>query len=328
MAQPFFSIIVPIYKTEAYLRQCVDSVLGQTYADFEVILVDDGSPDGCPAICDEYAAKDPRVKVVHKQNGGLVSARKAGLAECTGKYVMNVDSDDYIAPDLLENVAKAATRYAPQVILFGLTCFEGDTTENKKSALAPGLYEGEAMQTVRNGLICSDAEELAVPNNLCAKAVLRELYAPFQMAVPETLTRGEDLAVTAPMLAASQKVYIAQHYGYFYRQNPTSIMHTFKPDEMDRLMQLARHLADQLDAPYERKIDMFIRRCYFDYLDRAMLQGKATYWQMVRRTQVPEIQDRVRRARSDCGLKRNLAYFLLRHRCYRLLWLFRKIKSR
>ena len=97
---PLFSIIVPIYKTEAYLHQCVDSILGQTFSDFEVILVDDGSPDGCPAICDEYAAKDPRVRVVHKKNGGLVSARKAGLAECTGKYVMNVDSDDYIDPNL------------------------------------------------------------------------------------------------------------------------------------------------------------------------------------------------------------------------------------
>ena len=82
---PLISVIVPIYKTEAYLHQCVDSILGQTFSDFEVILVDDGSPDGCPAICDEYAAKDPRVRVVHKQNGGLVSARKAGLAECTGE---------------------------------------------------------------------------------------------------------------------------------------------------------------------------------------------------------------------------------------------------
>ena len=78
---PFFSIIVPVYKTEKYIHQCVESILGQSFTDFEAILVDDGSPDSCPAICDEYAKKDSRIRVVHKQNGGLVSARKAGLSE-------------------------------------------------------------------------------------------------------------------------------------------------------------------------------------------------------------------------------------------------------
>lgn len=96
------SVIIPIYKVEPYLRRCVDSVIKQTYKDLEIILVDDGSPDGCPKICDEYAKTDPRIKVIHKENGGLSSARNAGLDIISGEYVSFVDSDDYIHPKMIE----------------------------------------------------------------------------------------------------------------------------------------------------------------------------------------------------------------------------------
>ena len=90
------SVIVPIYRIEAYLPQCVESLLNQSFENFELILVDDGSPDGCPEICDAYAEKDPRVRVIHKENGGLVSARKEGLRNDRGKYIAFVDGDDWV----------------------------------------------------------------------------------------------------------------------------------------------------------------------------------------------------------------------------------------
>lgn len=92
---PEFSIIVPIYKVEKYLEICIDSIIGQSFCDFELILVDDGSPDTCGEICDRYSSSDTRVKVVHKENGGLSSARNAGLDIATGKYVIFIDSDDF-----------------------------------------------------------------------------------------------------------------------------------------------------------------------------------------------------------------------------------------
>lgn len=98
------SIIVPIYNVEEYLRKCIESALCQTYADFELILVDDGSPDNCGAICDEYAAKDERIRVIHKENGGLSDARNAGLDIAEGKYIFFLDGDDFIDPNLLETV--------------------------------------------------------------------------------------------------------------------------------------------------------------------------------------------------------------------------------
>ena len=101
-----FSVIVPIYNIEKYIRRCIDSVLLQSFADFELILVDDGSPDMCGAICDEYAKKDERIKVIHKENGGLVTARQAGIKVAGGDYIFHLDGDDAILPDALESAYK------------------------------------------------------------------------------------------------------------------------------------------------------------------------------------------------------------------------------
>ena len=100
--QPLITVIVPIYKVETYLRKCVDSVIAQTYRDLEIILVDDGSPDGCGRICDEYAARDERIRVIHKENGGLSSARNAALDVCRGEYISFIDSDDFVSPYFIE----------------------------------------------------------------------------------------------------------------------------------------------------------------------------------------------------------------------------------
>ena len=104
--QDLISVIVPVYKVEKYLKRCVDSILAQTYPCLEVILVDDGSPDGCPAICDEYAREDRRVRVIHKENGGICTARNAGLLQAEGQYVSFIDSDDFMDLVAYEKIIK------------------------------------------------------------------------------------------------------------------------------------------------------------------------------------------------------------------------------
>ena len=101
---PLISVIVPVYKVEQFIHRCVDSILNQTYTNLEIILVDDGSPDRCGEICDEYAEKDSRIRVIHQKNGGPSAARNAGLDICTGEYIAFVDSDDYIEPDMLQQL--------------------------------------------------------------------------------------------------------------------------------------------------------------------------------------------------------------------------------
>lgn len=134
-----FSIIVPIYKVEQYIERCVDSLIGQTYSNIEIILVDDGSPDNCPHICDNYAAIDGRIRVIHKKNGGLSDARNAGLEVAHGDYVIFVDSDDYVSEDMCERLAMFASTDAD--VLVGDALVEGgmcdlahvDATERSES---------------------------------------------------------------------------------------------------------------------------------------------------------------------------------------------------
>lgn len=117
MPNPLVSIIVPIYKVEPYLRRCLDSIVNQTYTNLEIILVDDGSPDGCPAICDEYAAKDSRIVVIHKDNGGLSDARNAGLDICKGEYISFVDSDDWISENLINDFIFIAKKEKSSLVI-------------------------------------------------------------------------------------------------------------------------------------------------------------------------------------------------------------------
>lgn len=118
--KPLISVIVPIYKVEKYLEMCVESLIHQTYTNLQIILVDDGSPDQCPAICDEYAKKDNRIQVIHKKNGGLSDARNAGLEEVKGKYITFVDSDDYVDVVYIEKLYCALNKYNASVAICGI----------------------------------------------------------------------------------------------------------------------------------------------------------------------------------------------------------------
>ena len=113
------SIVVPVYNVEQYLHQCIDSILHQTFQDFELILVDDGSPDDCPKICDEYAKNDSRIKVIHKTNGGLSSARNAGLQIARGEYISFIDSDDFLDPITYTHVFSIFNKENVDVVIFG-----------------------------------------------------------------------------------------------------------------------------------------------------------------------------------------------------------------
>ena len=119
MQKGLIGVIIPVYKVEKYIAECIESILAQTHSDFELILVDDGSPDNCPRICDEYAAKDDRIRVIHKKNGGLMSTRKLGAEEAVGEYLCFVDGDDFVAEDMLENYDRILSDYNVDMICCG-----------------------------------------------------------------------------------------------------------------------------------------------------------------------------------------------------------------
>lgn len=231
-----FSVIVPIYNIEKYLTRCIESVLTQTFSDFELILVDDGSPDNCPAICDEYALKDSRIKVVHKENGGLVSARQAGIKIAEGDYIFNLDGDDAIYEDALESAAEIIKKFCPDVVSFSYKTWidgvEGDYIEDLADE---GLYNK------------ADLKEKIYPNLLSnknmehlfyfswGKAIKRELATKHQLNVSTAISTGEDLSCTTPCYLDSNIVYMSKKPIYMYTIRGDSLTTNFKTNHITQV---------------------------------------------------------------------------------------------
>ena len=213
------SVIVPVYKVEKYLRQCLDSLAAQTLDDIEIIIVDDGSPDGCPAICDEYAARDARVKVVHKENGGLLSARKAGFAASKGDYIGFVDGDDWVEPDTFLNLYKAVCEHSPDMVLSDFLCDYGDRAEPSSQCFEEGFYGCERLEKEIFPRMLFDGRfySFGVNPNCWSKLVRRELIEKNLLPVDERIRMGEDAAFIYPCLLDSQSAVCIKNPTYHYR---------------------------------------------------------------------------------------------------------------
>ena len=210
------SIIVPIYKVESYLHQCVDSILEQTFEDFEVILVDDGSPDGCPAICDEYAEKDSRVRVIHKENGGVSSARNAGLNAAQGKYIAFVDPDDFIHRDMFQLLLEKAEESNADIVMCNFDTYYPPEYSGWKRASSAFLPTSMGRDTF--------AVFLAQPNNWHSFVLWNKLYKSHVwegVHFPEGYIH-EDEAVMHRVVERCQSVQIIENQLYYYRQNISS----------------------------------------------------------------------------------------------------------
>lgn len=326
--QPLFSIVVPVYKAERYLCECVNSVLNQTYENFEVILVDDGSPDKSGEICDFFAEKDFRVTVIHKENGGPTSARTMGAERGVGQYILLLDSDDRLETGTLERMNEIICKFAPDAILMNAVRFGEDREAYLDTLLKEGLYTGESMDVLRRSLIYNECGKIAIEYGLPMKVFCREQYLKYQQAVPAFLYKGEDLAVSAPLLDSCSSVYVSATHDYFYRDTPGSIMNSFKQDEIDQITGVAAYLDEAMPKLYQSKIDAYVVTHLFDYFDRAMaeLPGLKEYRALARRSLSPELK--VRLKRSVCFAQRfneKLAFYLVKHRLFTLLWILRHI---
>lgn len=213
------SVIVPIYKVEAYLRRCVDSICNQTYQNLEIILVDDGSPDGCGRICDEYALKDSRIRVVHKENGGLSDARNAGLDIAHGEYISFVDSDDYIDENMIEKLWAAVISEDGEMSLCEFSYVDDDyhileEKNKKKSPIKNEVLTGvEAVQKLTD----SSGQYTIACCKLYKKTLFRDVRFP----------KGkfhEDEFVSHVLFLKCNRVVCIGEALYYYVQRNDSIM--------------------------------------------------------------------------------------------------------
>ena len=206
------SVIVPVYKVEDYIRECLDSILAQTYPDFELILVDDGSPDDSGRICDDYAKGDNRIKVVHKVNGGVSSARNAGFEVAKGEWIMYVDGDDWIEPDMIESLIEAAQITGADMVFGDFMKYGPSAGYNKLPT-----WSSDKKKSMTNYIAY-------VMTTIWGSIAKRSLYADHSLKSPDGISYCEDFHLIVRLCHFANKIVNVHRPFYHYRYRPTSIM--------------------------------------------------------------------------------------------------------
>lgn len=242
MRKGVVSIVLPIYNVEKYLNRCVKSVINQSYKNLEIILVDDGSPDNCPVLCDEWAKKDNRIKVVHKKNAGLGYARNTGIENATGEYICFFDSDDYIALDTIEKAYNLATKEESDMVVFGF-CYVKANGETGKAVIPhteKTTFSGEEVQNVfLADLIGPDVKngkqtDLWMSAWACLYS-LEMIQKTSWRFVSEREIISEDVYSLLGLYKYVNRVSVLSEALYFYCENAGSLTHTYKPDRYNRI---------------------------------------------------------------------------------------------
>lgn len=249
---PLISIVIPVYNAEKYLSACIDSVLCQTYSNLEIILVNDGSTDTCPALCEDFAKKDKRIVVIHKENGGVSSARNQGLQSATGEYVGFIDSDDYVDKDYVQAL------------------YDSLQTENSDIAFCNFVYAGKSIQSSQENLpntvhIDANSPETIrflgrffrvgsyIMSSSCRTLYKKQLVKDLRFN--PLLRVGEDLLFVIQALLKAQTASFVKRDLYFYRVNEESCIHNYKNN----------YLQNQTDLYTE------IKNCFADYNAKKLL---------------------------------------------------------
>lgn len=222
--KPLISVIVPIYKVENYLNCCVNSIINQTYKNLEIILIDDGSPDKCGKICDDFKKEDTRIKVIHQKNNGVGSARNKGLNVCNGEYISFVDSDDYIMPDLIESLYNEI--YDCDYVSCGYT--HVDNKSNQENIFSP---KEKIILTGKDALYKHYSIDNTIKNINCiyvwGKLFRRKIWD--ELRFPEGIL-FEDIYVMPYILLKCNKIKFINNAGYYYRKVEGSITNNQSPE--------------------------------------------------------------------------------------------------
>lgn len=233
MNMPKISIIVPVYKAETYLHRCVDSILAQTFTDWELLLIDDGSPDRSGDICDEYAKKDTRIRVIHKENGGVSSARQRGLDESIGEYTIHADPDDWVEPDMLEGLYNKAKEEDADMVICDFFY------EYKTGSIICKQH----IENCNAEFILKQMFSQQLPGMCWNKLIRRECYIKYNISFPKDIIRWEDLYVVCSLLMHPIKCAYLSKAFYHYDQivNNNSIVRKITKQGLDSQIKFIEH---------------------------------------------------------------------------------------
>lgn len=259
---PTVSVIVPVYKAEKYLSKCIDSILSQTYKEFELILIDDGSPDGCGKICDNYAKRDSRIKVIHKENGGVSSARNAGIKESIGKYICFVDSDDMLIPEFLDECLKSFEDLGVNLAVCGYSI------RDVKGQVNNITYSNKSAEVLnRNGSIMNLLEKVLIAAPW-GKLYRADIIKDNDIVFPIELSCGEDLIFNFRYCDFAKEIAMINKPLYFYNtENEASLMNVYRADLLSLKKTIIKELSFfikkwNVESEQKKKFENYV---YYSY---------------------------------------------------------------
>ncbi len=267
MENALISVIITVYNAERYLRECVDSVVSQTYQNIEIILVDDGSMDASAGICDEYADKDSRVHVIHKSNEGAPRARKAGCEFSKGAYLSIIDADDWLEPDMIEKLYRTAIGQNVQIAMCGRFEESGRGSMPVKQGIGAGRYAGSQLseEIFPRMIVNQEFFEWGIFPSFWDKLFKREMLMPHIMDVDDRLPMGNDAAAVYPCLLNADSIYILDECLYHYRQIAGSMVRRVKRDRQNKDgFRLLYHTVNHTFARYSDRYDL--RKQWLEYV--------------------------------------------------------------
>lgn len=337
-----FSIIVPVYNVELYLEECLESILKQSFRDFELIIVDDGSTDSSGEICDLYKQKDSRVKVYHKTNEGLLSAWRFGLSHSMGDFVGSIDSDDYIEYDLLEKISNIIKEYNCDMYVYGYKSVDQKmgTKKEYKIRVSGGYYTQEEIHDkIFPELINKGAFENRSNIYLSRinKFVRRTLMLRNSSFYNLNINFGEDNLWTIPNVFTAESMYIFQnYYPYNYRYNPQSISRSVNYDLWNKFKKLDNHLLDVCTKL--EKEDMKVQ-IYRDAVFHAavainnIIMEETKSSQKIKRIRNVISDENVRRGIGEmdmhsCSFKEKINLFLIKRKMTKILYCIKVLQKR
>lgn len=283
MKQPKISIIVPVYNVERYLERCINSLVGQTLEEIEILLVDDGSTDRSPELCEKAAAADKRIKVLRKKNEGAGLARNAALKVATGEYIGFVDSDDYVAPDMFESLLKKAEQYGSDLVLSGVLFVDGNMFSEAGDSERRDFFDGdtqfettEALRELRMGIVGAAPGDpadskygMSIWKNLFRRDVILENNIEFQS---EREMLSEDALFMVDYIGCIKKATGIREAYYYYCRNGSSISKSYKKDRFEKSLVFMREVENRFSKDMEP--EMF--RMYTDRFWQAMCRVLCT----------------------------------------------------
>lgn len=339
MAKCLFSIIVPVYNVEKYLEECVDSILRQSIEDCEVLLVDDGSTDSSPEICDRYAGKYENIRVLHKGNEGLASTWVSVADSLQGRYVGSIDSDDFIDAGLFDELRRAVKVYEPDILVYGYKGVGRGRILRYDIHCREGLYDKEQIKTeILPSLINVGTFE----NRNCIylsrinKFIRTELFLKNKISYRTDISYGEDNLWTIPNVVTADSIYVfGDYYPYNYRYNPGSITHRCDGEMWNKFLRLDYYSIEMLKAlgrqemiPQVYRDAVFHAAISINHIMKSLLTGSE------KRKAIAEVLDNplVRKGiplmnHQGCSRKELLNLYLMENKKVNLCYAAKKIQN-